>query len=54
MKCWFCNSELIWSSDFSFEDYGLEGDGIVANLSCSGCNATFEGYLELEEDNTLN
>ena len=46
MKCWHCNKELIWGNDFSFEDYGLEGEGIVTNLSCSGCNANVMVYLK--------
>ena len=53
MKCWFCNEELIWNCDYSFEDYGLDGEGIVAALSCRGCGATFEGYLDLEENDIL-
>ena len=39
MKCWHCKSELIWGADHTFEDYCLEGDGIVTNLSCSECEA---------------
>ena len=34
MKCWHCNSELIWGGDFNYEDYGLDDEGIVSNLSC--------------------
>lgn len=37
MKCWFCRGELIWNNDFSFEDYGLDGEGIVSVLTCSDC-----------------
>ena len=35
-----------------FEDYGIEGDGIVATLRCSNetCNADFEGYLRLDDE----
>ena len=40
MKCWFCPGEMIWGGDHTFEDYGREGDGIVANLSCPECGAT--------------
>ena len=47
--CWFCGSEMIWGSDFSYEDYGLEGDGIVATLTCSGCEAFAEFYTKPEE-----
>ena len=49
MKCYHCTSELIWNSDFSYEDYGLEGDGIISVLSCSCCNAMVEVYLPLDE-----
>ena len=48
--CWFCGTEMIWGGDFDFEDYGLEGDGIVANLSCPGCGATAEFMTEQEDD----
>lgn len=49
MKCWHCNSKLIWGSDFNFADYGMEGDGIVTNLSCSKCEAVYEVYLPAQE-----
>ena len=50
MKCWHCNSEVIWGGDFDFEDYGMDGKGIVSNLSCSNCKAYYECYLDLEEE----
>lgn len=51
MGCWFCGNPLIWNNDFSYEDYGLEGEGIIAVLSCSNkdCGAVFEGALDLEK-----
>ena len=52
MKCWHCNNELIWGGDFDYEDYGLDGKGIVSNLSCSKCNAYVEVYLNLDEGDT--
>jgi len=45
MNCWHCNTKLIWGGDFSFDDYGLGGEGIVSNLSCPNCNAHVEVYL---------
>ena len=45
MKCWHCQSELIWGGDHTFEDYCLDGDGVVTNLSCSGCDAEVLVYL---------
>ena len=51
MNCWFCGGEVYWNGDFTFEDYGLEGEGLVANLTCSKCNAYYEGYSAEEEWN---
>ena len=45
MNCWHCNHKLIWGADFNFEDYNLEGEGIVSTLSCSNCEAHVEVYL---------
>ncbi len=33
MECQ-CGNELIWGGDHDYEDYGVDGDGIVSNLSC--------------------
>ena len=33
---------LIWKSDFSFEDVGYEGDGIVTFYECDSCGAEIE------------
>jgi hypothetical protein len=43
---------MIWGGDHDYEDYGLEGGGIVANLSCSKCSATalFYSNDHLEEE----
>jgi transcription elongation factor Elf1 len=46
--CWFCGKELIWGCDFSFEDYGIEGEGIVATRSCPSCGASAEFYTKVE------
>jgi len=45
MNCWHCNNKLIWGADFTYEDYQLEGEGIVSTLNCSKCNAHVEVYL---------
>lgn len=41
---------MIWGGDNSFEDYGYEGDGIVANLTCSECGAYAEFMIRLDDD----
>lgn len=55
IRCHFCGAELIWGGDHDYEDYNIEGSGIVTNLSCSNenCNANWYGYLDCgtkEED----
>lgn len=51
-SCHFCGASMIWGGDHSFEDFGYEGDGIVANLSCSNedCGATAEFATKMEEE----
>jgi hypothetical protein len=45
MNCWHCNTELIWGSDFSGEDYGCEEEySIVTNLSCPKCESFVQVY----------
>ena len=56
MNCWHCMSELIWGGDHSYEDCGMDGDGIVSNLSCSNdkCNVFVLVYLPLEDEEIHN
>ena len=48
MNCWHCGEDIIWGGDHTFGDYGLEGDGMVTNLSCSKCPASYLCYLSDE------
>lgn len=42
-KCYVCGNEtVIWKSDFDYEDYGYEGNGIVHNYTCMNCGADIE------------
>tara|TARA_R110002020_G_scaffold423862_2_gene632993 strand:+ start:1390 stop:1551 length:162 start_codon:yes stop_codon:yes gene_type:complete len=45
MKCYHCQNDVIWGGDHSFEDYGMDGNGIVTNLSCPKCEAEYLIYL---------
>lgn len=40
--CNQCGSDMIWQNDFSFEDFGLDGDGLVAVAICSKCGTEAE------------
>ena len=33
---------VIWDSDFDFEDYGYDGEGIVHVCHCANCGADIE------------
>lgn len=39
-ECFHCGTKsVVWDSDFDFEDYGLEGEGIVHVCHCGNCGA---------------
>ena len=49
MKCWHCQTELIWGCDFSGVDYGCEEDySIVSTFTCPKCNSYVEVYYPKE------
>ena len=50
MNCWFCGHKLIWEGDYSLEDFGGEGEGIVATLHCPNCNADVYCVLNCEDE----
>ena len=53
MNCWFCQGDMFWQGDFNFEDYCIEdeeGDGVIALLLCSKCNATAEFYSKWADE----
>ena len=41
---------MIWGGGPDYADYGMEGEGIVSNLSCSKCNAFYLCYLGEEDE----
>jgi phage FluMu protein Com len=47
MKCWHCNTELIWGGDHDMEDN--EDYIIVTNLSCPKCHSLVEVYYPSEK-----
>ena len=47
-ECFHCGKRaVIWDSDFSYDDVGLEGEGIVHYCHCSACGAQIEYYIAL-------
>lgn len=50
-QCFHClNQSLIWDNDYSFEDFGYEGDGIVQILHCSNCGAEVEYRISFNKE----
>ncbi len=47
MKCWHCNTELIWGGDHDTEDN--EYYDIVSNLSCPKCHAAVDVWHPSEK-----
>lgn len=45
-----CTRSLVWQCDFSFEDFGYAGEGIVQVLRCTNCGAEVEYRISLEDD----
>ena len=50
MKCFACDGQVIHGGDHSFEDHGMEGDGIVSNLHCVDCGRFFLMYSPEDDD----
>ena len=51
MKCYVCESDLIWGGDHDAED--VDGNKLIeTNLSCSQCEAKYLVYYPVNgEDN---
>ncbi len=50
-ECFNCLSRtVIWDADFTFEDYGIEGEGIVHHCHCVNCGAEIVYYVPVSEE----
>jgi hypothetical protein len=47
---------VIWNGDFDFSDYGLDGDGVIHECTCTNCGAriTYEVPNKAEEEDNFN
>ena len=54
MKCWFCRGEMKWTGDYDFNEFGFDGDGFIATLSCSECESLAEFYTKPINEKILN
>ena len=46
-QCFHCGENTVsWDNDFSFEDMGYEGEGLVHICHCMNCGAEIEYRIE--------
>ena len=51
-ECFHCGERtVVRDGDFTFFDYGIEGDGVVKNYHCESCGAEIEYFISCEEKN---
>ena len=52
-ECFHCGTRsVIWDNDFSFEDYGLDGEGIIHACHCTNCGAYITYEIPIEEEDS--
>lgn len=40
-ECFHCGARsVIWDCDFTFEDYGYDGEGLIQECHCENCGAS--------------
>lgn len=50
-ECFNCRQKSVsWDSDFSFEDFGYEGEGIVHAFHCNNCRAEIFYTISFDEE----
>ena len=49
--CYNCGGDKVhWMADFSYEECGMEGDGIVHTYYCPDCGSRIEVHEPIKED----
>lgn len=52
-ECPLClERSLKYRCEYSFEDVGADGDGIVTCYDCASCGCTVEAWMAVREDDT--
>lgn len=50
-ECFHCLSRsVIWDCDYTFEDFGLEGEGLVQCCHCVNCGAEIIYYVSIGDE----
>lgn len=49
-ECFHCLTKgVIWDSDFTFEGFGYEGEGLVHICHCVNCVAEIEYWIRFDD-----
>lgn len=50
-QCFHCLAYTVaWDSDFDFDDFGYEGEGVVHICHCENCGAEIEYIVRTDEE----
>lgn len=50
-ECFHClTRSVIWDADFSFEDYGIEGEGLINHCHCTNCGAEIDYFVPITDE----
>lgn len=50
-ECFHCgHKSVIWDCDFTFEDFGYEGGGLVHICHCANCGAEIEYRIPIPDE----
>ena len=41
-NCFHCGGSVIWDNDYSFDEMGYDGEGVVHCCHCADCGADIE------------
>ena len=53
-QCFHCGKmAVIWDNDFTFDDMGIEGEGLVHLCHCTHCGAEIEYRITEEAEESL-
>ena len=42
MKCPQCSQTIIWQEEYDYENYGIEGDGVIGVYVCENKKCTVD------------
>lgn len=50
-ECFHCGARaVLWDADYAFEDYDMDGEGIVHECHCTKCGAWVTYYVPVNNN----